>query len=140
MKTTNLRSGPLWILLLGLTTSKVCGQLTAGTKQSDSLAVATDFIKNAKSIHQDLIKGDWAIQREVVYKSQIQQQETTIAQQGAENKTLKTVNGQLSGELASTRQALGEQVLKTKAARLEIWAMRVAVALYVAAKVKGVLP
>ena len=102
--------------------------------------MATDFIKNAKAIHQDLIKGDWAIKREVVYKGQIQQQETTIAQQAAENKTLKTVNGQLSGELTGTRQALGEQVLKTKAARLEIWAMRVAVALYVAAKIKGVLP
>lgn len=102
--------------------------------------MAVDYIGNAKAIHQDLTKGDWAIKREVVYKSQIQQQETTIAQQAAEIRTQKTVNGQLSGELTGTRQALGDQVLKTKAARLEIWAMRVAIGLYVAAKIKGVLP
>jgi anthranilate phosphoribosyltransferase len=102
--------------------------------------VATDYIGNAKKIEMDLIRGDFAIKREVVYKA-------TISKQEAETKQLKHDLGEanikaskLSGELTTTKQALGEQILKTKAARLEIWAMRVAVVLYVAGKIKGLLP
>ncbi|WP_460957866.1 hypothetical protein [Spirosoma litoris] len=99
-----------------------------------------DFIQNAKKIEADLVKGDWAIKREVVYVSQIQQQQTTLQQQAGELAAYKVQNGKLAGELATSKQQTGEQALKTNQARLEVWAMRVAVVLYIASKIKGILP
>ncbi|WP_169521707.1 hypothetical protein [Spirosoma spitsbergense] len=122
---------------------KLCGQSTNDTKNrcsTDSLAVAVDYIHNAKNIHQDLIKLDWAIKREVVYKAQISEQEAINQRQAGELQAYKLTTTKLSGELTTTKQLLGEQTLKTKQARLEVWAMRMAVALYIAGKIKGLLP
>ena len=134
---------PLWILLLTLPSWPLCAQSTSATKtrqNTDSLAVAVDFIHSAKQIQQDLIKLDWAIKREVVYKAQISEQEATNQRQARELVSTRKVNGQLSADLASAKQQLGEQTLKTNAARLEVWAMRLAVVLYIAGKIKGILP
>ncbi|QMW04059.1 hypothetical protein [Spirosoma foliorum] len=99
-----------------------------------------DFIRNARQVELDLIKGDWAIKREVVYVAQLSKQETTIKQLTGDVASLTKANGNLSADLTNTKQKLGEQTLKTNLARLEIWAMRVAVGLYIAGKIKGILP
>ncbi|MVM29910.1 hypothetical protein GO755_07690 [Spirosoma sp. HMF4905] len=99
-----------------------------------------EFIHNAKQIQQDLIKLDWAIKREVVYKAQLSEQEATNQRQAAELASLTKTNGSLSADLADTKQKLGEQAIKTKSARVEVWAMRLAVGLYLAGKLNGILP
>ncbi|GAB3990428.1 hypothetical protein GCM10028807_17570 [Spirosoma daeguense] len=141
MKTTSLKKRPLWILLTLLASSKLCGQsLNATPKSKDSLAVAVEFIGHAKSIEMDLIRLDFAIKREVVYKDQISQQEATNQRQAKDLANCQASNGKLTAELTNTRQAVADQVIKTRQAKLEVWAMRLAVALYVAGKLKGILP
>ncbi len=102
--------------------------------------MAVELIHNAKNIQQDLIRLDWAIKREVVYKAQLSEQETANQRLTGQLQNCQQTNGQLTTQLTTSKQALQEQTLKTKTAKLEIWAMRVAVALYVAGKLKGVLP
>lgn len=102
--------------------------------------MAVEFIHNAKQIQQDLIKGDWAIKRVVVYKAQISEQEATNQRQAGELASLTKTNGNLSADLTDAKQKLGEQTLKAKSARLEVWAMRAAILLYLTGKLKGVLP
>ncbi|MVM37233.1 hypothetical protein GO730_05660 [Spirosoma sp. HMF3257] len=99
-----------------------------------------DFIRNARQVELDLIKGDWAIKREVVYVAQLSKQETTIKQLTGDVASLTKTNEKLSADLTDTKQKFGQQALKTKQARLEIWAMRVAVVLYIAGKVKNIIP
>lgn len=99
-----------------------------------------DFIAHAKAIELDLIRGDWAIKREVVYKAQLSEHEARSQRQAKDLQKCQASNTKLTTELATTRQALGEQTFKTRQAKLEVWAMRLAVALYVAGKIKGVLP
>ncbi|GAB4050389.1 hypothetical protein GCM10028810_44800 [Spirosoma litoris] len=102
--------------------------------------MAVEFIHNAKQIQQDLIKGDWAIKREVVYKAQISEQEATNQRQAGELASLTKTNGNLTTDLATAKQQLGEQTLKTKSAKLEVWAMRLAVGLYLVGKLNRILP
>ncbi|MBN8820775.1 MULTISPECIES: hypothetical protein [unclassified Spirosoma] len=99
-----------------------------------------DFISHAQKIELDLIRGDWAIKREVIYKAKLSEYESKSQRQAQDLEKCQQANGKLSTELTGTKQQLGEQTLKTRQAKLEVWAMRLAVTLYVAGKIKGIVP
>lgn len=122
---------------------KLCGQSTNGTKKAvdkDSLAVATDYIGNVKQIHRDLLRGDGAIKREVVYLAQISDQDKENKRLARELTTCQQSNQQLTTGLASSQLQVEKEQLKTSQAKLQVWSLRAAILLYVAGKVKGLLP
>jgi hypothetical protein len=135
-------SKTLWILLLCFLTCKLWAQSTTATtkKTSDSLAVATDYIGNAKQIHRDLIRGDGAIKREVVYLAQISDHEKENKRLAGELATCQKTSQQLTLGLASSQLQVEKEQLKTNQAKLQIWLLRGAIVLYLAGKVKGLLP
>ena len=131
----------LWILLLCSMSMKLCGQSTNATKKpADSLAVATDFIGNVKQIHRDLLRGDGAIKREVVYLAQISDQERENKRLAGALVTCQTTNKELTGKLATSQLQVEKEQLKTGQAKLQIWTLRALILLYAAGKIKGLLP
>ncbi len=102
--------------------------------------MATDFIGNVKQIHRDLIKGDGAIKREVVYLAQISDQERENKRLAGALVTCQETNKQLTGKLATSQLQMEKEQLNTRRVKLEIWAMRTVIGLYVVGKLKGVLP
>lgn len=141
MKTFHSGKSRRWILLALLPSSTLCAQSISATRaNTDSLATATDFVNNAKNIQRDLVKLDFAKVREVGYRTQITLLENANQRIANSLASCQAANGQLTTGLATSQQQTREQALETKKARVEIWAMRAAIAIYLAAKIMEVLP
>jgi hypothetical protein len=102
--------------------------------------VAKDFIGNVKQIHRDLIRGDGAIKREVKYLEQISDQERENKRLAGVLTTCQETNKQLTGQLATSQLQVEKEQLKTGQAKLQIWALRAAIVIYAAGRIKGLFP
>lgn len=135
MKTTNSGSKRLLILLTVLLSSKLCAQSINVTASLDS--ARAEFLLNAKNIHSDLIKGDFSAEREWGYKATIAEKDKAYEVLAVEYSEANKKAGALAGTLFETKDRLGAETNKKRAARLENWAWRALAIITIYAKIKG---
>lgn len=136
MKTTNSGSKWLSILLLVCLCSRLYGQSISVTESLDS--ARAEFVRNAKKINTDLIKADFAHEREEGYKATITAKDQTIGGVTLELQDCQKEGKETAGNLVKAEKRLGEETNKKRAAKLENWGWRLLLAITVYAKVKGV--
>ncbi|GAB3790230.1 hypothetical protein GCM10028818_60060 [Spirosoma horti] len=135
MKTINSGSKWLSILLLVCLSSRLCAQSISVTESLDS--ARAEFVRNAKKINADLLKGDFAKEREEGYKASITEKDKTIGGVTLELQDCQKVGKATAGNLATVEKKLGEETNKKRVAKLENWGWRLLFVLTVYAKLKG---
>ncbi|MCX6216578.1 hypothetical protein [Spirosoma sp.] len=135
MKTISSGSKWLSILLVVCLSSRLYGQSISVTASLDS--ARAEFVANAKRINADLIKGDFAKEREEGYKATIAEKDKTIGGVTLELKDCQKEGKETAGSLVTAKKKLGEETNKKRAAKLENWGWRLLLAITVYAKIKG---
>ncbi|MGA0558282.1 hypothetical protein ACO2Q8_16605 [Larkinella sp. VNQ87] len=108
---------PLWILLIVCPLSTLCGQSISGISAETDSAIRAEFLANARRIHADLIKADFAQQSAALAIARFAScQDALVASQAAEQRAMD--------DLATLKLATAAEATKRKKYQLEAWIWR----------------
>lgn len=135
MKTINSGSKWLSILLVVCLSSRLYAQSINVTGSLDS--ARAEFVANAKRINADLIKGDFAKEREEGYKATIAEKDKEIGGVTLELGESRAQTKSVSETLETTSAELVKEKAKRRAKALEVWFWRGLAVVTIYAKLKG---
>ncbi|RAJ92210.1 hypothetical protein LX87_05178 [Larkinella arboricola] len=117
MKTWNYARKRLWILLIVCPLSNLCGQSTGGITAETDSAIRAEFLANAKKIHADLIRGDFAQHQAEKAQADLQDCKEVLTARTAEN-------DQLKDEVKQSQQTATAEADRRKKYQREAWGWR----------------